>query len=177
MFQCGRKGGVRQSRRRLGGTDTFLSCNQDGSLEPSDRYGDRSCQWRLELVDTDGSIAYETDAFWIVSVEHGRVLRHGTAEASADTIELGKHAVRRLSMLLEPCSGFSNSCRLIADGGSFFLGGRLFFLQGGWDPEDPKAPHVPGPAKPGACGLLLAAAATPAKVHSMLTPSSTPPLR
>lgn len=36
------------------------------------RYGDPSCQWKLELVDSDGDIAYDTDAFWIVSATQNK---------------------------------------------------------------------------------------------------------
>ena len=44
-------------------TDLFLQCREDGSLHMSSEYQDKSCHFRMEIVDSDDVIMYEIDSF------------------------------------------------------------------------------------------------------------------
>lgn len=44
-------------------TKKFLHCCEDGSVLMADEYDEASCHWHFELVDSDGSIQYDVDAF------------------------------------------------------------------------------------------------------------------
>ena len=87
--------GTRIFALRHSQTDLFLCCDSNGKVTMSNDYADKSCHWCFDLIDSDGSIMYDVDSFYVKSVPHQSVLRYDNAadgNGGLSTVQGGKHA-------------------------------------------------------------------------------------